>query len=115
MTVSPEAIAVPLPLMSVWSMSWLGGWLAGKVTVGLVSKAPVTLTPVFSTTAAPPVDVEPVVGLDPVERDPEPDEQALTETTVAKSTATSIDPPGNRARTKSAINFHSVVRQADVR
>ena len=35
-------------------MSCLGGWLAGNVTVGLVSKAPVTLIPVFSTTGASP-------------------------------------------------------------
>ena len=103
-------------------MSCFGGWLAGNVTVGLVSKAPVTLIPVFSTTGASaevgalPVGVELVDGcdeeLDAADGEWELDEQALSEMTAASSEASSVGPPRNRARPTLPIDFHSVLSQA---
>jgi hypothetical protein len=90
----------------------------------LVLNAPVTLIPVFSTTGASPEvgalpadgelvgDGWPDEGLDPADEEREPDEQALSDTTAASSTASSVDPPRNRARTTLPIDFHSVVRRA---
>jgi hypothetical protein len=86
------------------------------------------LIPVFSTTGVsvevvgPGVDVELAEdgslddgwlddGLDPADGDRELDEQALSETTAASSSASSVGPPRNRARTTLPIDFHSVVRQ----
>ena len=88
-------------------MSCFGGWLAGNVTVGLVSKAPLTLIPVFSTTGASaevgalPVAVE-LDGcdeeLDAAEGEWELDEQALSAMTAASSEASSVGPTRDRAR-----------------
>jgi hypothetical protein len=76
----------------------------------LVSKAPVTLIPVFSTTGvsavvgAPAVGVELVgdgwsdEGLDPADEERELDEQALSEMTAATSSVSVIRPPRNRVR-----------------
>jgi hypothetical protein len=88
-------------------MSCFGGWLAGKVTVGLVSKAPVTLIPVFLTTGeSPEVDVPPAV--DPVDGWDEEldaalgacelDEQALSGMTAAINGASSAGRTRERAR-----------------
>src|SRR6202044_3999530 len=104
-SVSPEAMGVPLPATRVCSTSCLGGGPAGNVTVGLVLKGPVTLIPVFSTTGvsaevgAPAAGVEvvgdgcPDEGLDPADAEWEPDEQALSEMIPATSSATMVGPP----------------------
>src|SRR5579864_4365524 len=116
-------MGVPLPATIVCSMSCLGGRLAGKATVGLVLKAPVTLMPVSSTTGvsaeagALAVGVEVVgdgwldAGLDPADGEREPDEQALSATTTATSSASSAGPARNRVRATFPIESHPVVRQ----
>jgi hypothetical protein len=93
----------------------------------LVSKAPITLIPVFSTTGespevgALPVEAElvgdelPDEGLDPAEEEREPDEQALSEMTAASSSTSSVGLPRNRVRARLPIDFHSVVRQVGSR
>ena len=100
----------------------MGGWLAGKVTVGLVLKAPVTLIPVFPTTGAS-AEVGALArrasrwsddgwldeGLDPADGERELDEQALSEMTAASSSASSVGRPRNRVRATLPIDFHSVV------
>jgi hypothetical protein len=123
-TVSPEATGVPLPGTRVCSMSCWGGWLAGKVSVGLVLNDPVTVIPVLPTTGASvgvgelAVVVEVVgggaldEGLDPADGEREPDEQALREITAVSSSASRVGPPRHRACTASPIDFHSVVKQA---
>ena len=98
--------------------------LAGKVTVGLVLNAPVTLIPVFSTTGVSPEDGPLVVGveladdgwldegLDPADGEREPDEHALTEITAAASSASSVGLPRHRVRATLPIESHSVVGPA---
>jgi hypothetical protein len=54
-------------------------------------------------------------GLDPADGERELDEQALSETTAATSSASSVGPPRNRVRAKLPIDFHSLVRQAAFR
>ncbi len=104
-------------------MSCFGGWLAGKVSVGLVLKAPVTLIPVFSTTgASAEVGVLPVaaeldgcdVELDAADGEWELDEQALSKMTAASSGASSVGPTRNRARATLLIDsIPSSARQLD--
>lgn len=108
-------------------MSCFGGPLAGKVTVGLALKAPVTVIPVLATTGAsvglgaPAGDVDAVgdgrldEGLGPADGDREPDEQALSEMTAAATRASRVGTPRNRVRTMSAIDSHFLASPAVVR
>jgi hypothetical protein len=103
-TVSPAATGVPLPATRVCSTSCFGGWLAGKVTVGFVLKAPVTLIPVFSTTgASSEVDgcddeLEAALG------EWELDEQALNEMATASTDASRAGRTSERARAGSPLD-----------
>jgi hypothetical protein len=125
MTVSPAATGVPLPAMTVCSMSCFGGPLAGNVTVGLVLNAPVTLIPVLAATGPPAVvDVLPLaaeldgsdveldgsdVELDAADEAWELDEQALTKMITASSGTSSVDPTRKRARPTLPIRFHPIL------
>ena len=102
-------------------MSCLGAWLAGKVSVGLVLKAPVTLIPVSFTTGVSPSSAALEVGaelvgddwadegLDPAEGERELDEQALSNVSAATSGASTVSPPRHRARGKISHLFQSVL------
>ena len=118
MTVSPAVTGVPLPAMTVCSVSCLGGPLAGNVTVGLVLNAPVTLIPVFAATGPPAVvDVLPLaaeldgsdVELDAADEVWELDEQALSKMATASSGTSSVDPTRKRARPTLPIRFHPIL------
>src|SRR5580658_10459968 len=122
-SVSPEAMGVPLPATRVCSTSCFGAGPAGNVTVGLVLNGPVTLIPVSAMTGESPVvgvlaaGVELVdegwveEGLDPADGEPEPDEQAASEMPAATSSVTRAGPPRDRVRATLPIDVQSVVRR----
>src|SRR5438270_11788868 len=105
---------MPVPVTTVCSRSCFGAGRAGKVNVGLASKAPVRVIPVFPTTTASvgagaPADVD-VLGWLDEEVDPdeewEPDEQApAVMTAAAPSRANPVCLPRNRARASLPIEI----------